>query len=107
MPMNDDVVTAVDVANVRAIAEQPAMLANLAFANLVANTNLAQQNAVANQQLMNQLGGAILARAASIATDPPLDKAAVQVITPEDLAKTIADLKATLQAWRPAGEKTA
>jgi len=37
------------------VGEQPAILANLALANQIANTNLAQQNALSNQQAMFQL----------------------------------------------------
>ena len=36
-------------------AERLAELRNLAFSNFVANINLAQQNALANQQAMNEL----------------------------------------------------
>jgi hypothetical protein len=60
-----DVLSAVAIANVKAIAEQPAMLSNLAYSNVVANTNLSQQNAVANQQSMNELGITVIARAAT------------------------------------------
>ncbi|MFK2892809.1 hypothetical protein ISS98_16825 [Dyella flagellata] len=42
------------------------MLSNLAFSNLVANTNLSQQNAVANQQAMNEFGITVVAGAVDL-----------------------------------------
>lgn len=53
-------VEAVAIGNLKDISEQPAMLANLAYSNTVSNTNLSQQNAVANQQAMNELGISIV-----------------------------------------------
>jgi hypothetical protein len=61
----EDVVNTIAIANVKAIAEQPAMLSNLAYSNMVFNTNQSQQNAVANQQAMNELCVSILARLAN------------------------------------------
>ncbi|MCK9200903.1 MAG: RebB family R body protein [Gallionella sp.] len=65
----DDIVQSVAIGNLKAIAEQPAMLSNLAYSNLVANTNLSQQNAVANQQAMNELGIAVVAMACNIVSN--------------------------------------
>lgn len=45
-----------------AIAEVPAMLSNLMYANLMASTNLSQQNAVAHQQAGNELSVSVLGR---------------------------------------------
>lgn len=63
--LSEDVISAVAIGNLKAVAEQPAMLSNLAYSNVVATTNLSQQNAVANQQSMNELGITVLARAAT------------------------------------------
>jgi hypothetical protein len=95
----EDVLSAVAIGNLKAIAEQPAMLSNLAYSNLVANTNLSQQNAVANQQAMNELGISIVAKATnSISNLGPLEaRSAVDVLTDNDVAQNIADLKASLQ----------
>jgi hypothetical protein len=41
-------------------AAQPGELRNLAFSNLVVNTNLAQQKAVSNQQAINESGIAVV-----------------------------------------------
>lgn len=70
----EEVISAVAIGNLKAIAEQPAMLSNLAYSNVVANTNLSAQNAVANQQSMNELGITVIARAtntiANLGPDP-------------------------------------
>ena len=97
----EEVVSAIATANVKAIAEQPAMLSNLAYSNLVANTNLSQQNAVANQQAMNELGISVVAKATNTVSNlSPLEaRSAVDVLTNNELAQTIADLKAALQTF--------
>ncbi len=101
MPIPQEVSDAIAVGNLKSIAEQPALLSNLAYANTIANTNLAQQNAVANQQAMNELGISIVAKAANTVTNlGPLEaRSAVDVLTDDELAQTIADLKATIQAF--------
>ncbi len=54
------IVASIALSNVSSVGLQPSILSNLALANLVANTNLAQQNAVSAQQLMNQLQMTVL-----------------------------------------------
>ena len=44
------------IVDIRRVTEEPPMLSNLAFANMIANNNLLQQNAISKQQAMNQLG---------------------------------------------------
>jgi hypothetical protein len=102
--LNEEVVSAVAIGNLKAISEQPAMLSNLAHANLIANTNLSQQNAVANQQSLNELNISILAKAANtISNLQPLEaRSAVDILSNNELAQTIADLKSTVQAFAPA-----
>lgn len=56
----NDVIESVAISNIKSVAEQPAMLSNLAYSNLVSNTNVSQQNAVSNQQQMNELSVALL-----------------------------------------------
>lgn len=96
-----DIVQSIAISNAKSVAEQPAILANLALANLIANTNLAQQNAVSNQQAMNELGIAVVGKTVnSISNLSPLEaRSAVDVLTNNELAQSIADLKATLQAF--------
>lgn len=85
-----------------AIAQQGAMVSNLAFANQVRNTELAGQSQVARQQGMSQLRLAILAKAAGqVQASPALDaRAAVEVLSGDEAAQTTADLRAALAAAR-------
>lgn len=92
------VIQSVAIGNLKAIAEQPAMISNLAFGNLVANTNLSQQNAVAYQQAMNELGMAVVGRVAGTVSNlSPLEsRASVDVLTQNNLAELVTSLKAVL-----------
>lgn len=58
-----DAIEAAAISSIKSLGEQPAMLANLAYSNLVNNTNISQQNAVANQQAMNEIGIAVTGKA--------------------------------------------
>jgi hypothetical protein len=102
----DDIRESIAVANVKSVAEQPAMLSNLAYANLVSNINLSQQNAVSNQQAMNQLLITVTGKIVNmLANLSPLEAAAATgLFTGDDLASRIADLKATEQSPAPAHE---
>lgn len=99
-PLNETA-TVVAIANLKSIAEQPAMLSNLAYSNAVANTNLSQQNAVANQQAMNELGISIVGKTVNKVSDlGPLEaRSAVDVLTDNALADEIASLRATIAAF--------
>ena len=99
--------TDASVPNAEVIASQPAMLSNLLFANLVANINLSQQNAVAAQQALNELGLAILAKSVNLISNlsPEEARSDVALLTGNSLAETLADLKATLQAFQPVTAK--
>lgn len=101
MALNEEVVSAVATDNRKAIAEQTAMLSNLIFSNTIANTNLSQQNAVANQQAMNELGVAIVAKATNtvIPLGPLEARSAVDVLTNDQLAQSITDFKAAIAAF--------
>ena len=57
-----DVVDAIADANAISIGEQPAILANLALANQIFSVNMAQQNAITNQQIIFQIEIAALAK---------------------------------------------
>lgn len=93
--------TVINITNLKSVGEQPAMISNLAYGNLVNNTNLSQQNAVSNQQAMNELGISIVGKTVNKVSDlGPLEaRSAVDILTNNELAQTIADLKATLQAF--------
>ncbi len=98
----EEITDAVAIGNLKSISEQPAMLSNLAYSNTVMNTNLSAQNAVANQQSMNQLGVAIVGKTVNkIANLGPLEsKSATEVMTDNALADAITSLKAAVEAFK-------
>ena len=94
----DGVVEAVAIGNLKSISEQPAMLSNLAYSNTVVNTNLSMQNAVSNQQSLNELGIAVLGKTVNLVTNlqPSEARAIVEVLTGDEVAQEISDLKAAV-----------
>lgn len=103
--LDEQIVSAVATGNLKAISEQPALLSNLAYSNVLSTNNLGQQNAVSNQQAGNQISAPIVAKAVNTVSDlGPMDsRSAVDVLTNDELAQTIADLKAAVEAF--AGSK--
>ncbi|MCM8528978.1 MAG: hypothetical protein NE327_20815 [Lentisphaeraceae bacterium] len=99
LPSN--IVQGVAIGNLKSISEQPSMLSNLAYSNSVANTNLSQQNAVSNQQALNEVAISVTGKAVNnIANLGPLEaRSAVDILTNDEIAQTIADLKATLESF--------
>ena len=63
-----EVVASISISSAKSIGEQPAVLANLALANQIANINLAQQQALSAQQAMMQLTMATVAKCVEIIT---------------------------------------
>ena len=61
-----EIVEAIAMANAESIGEQPAILANLALADQIFNVNLAQQNALMNQQMIFQIELAALAKCVQV-----------------------------------------
>jgi hypothetical protein len=88
--------TALVIANVKSVAEQPAMLCNLMFGNLVNNTNLGQQNALANQQASNEVGRSVTGKVVNtILNLGPLEAmSALQILTGQEVAEQKMDLEA-------------
>lgn len=101
MALPTEITDAVAIGNLKSISEQPAMLSNLAYSNTVMNTNLSAQNAVANQQSMNQLGVAVVGKTVNkISNLGPLEsKSATEVMTDNALADVITSLKASIEAF--------
>ncbi|HKT10793.1 MAG TPA: R body protein [Terriglobia bacterium] len=95
------IIEGVAIGNLKSIAEQPAMLSNLAYSNTVLNNNLANQNAVSNQHSLNELGVVVTAKSARLIEGLlPLEaKASSEFLTSSALAEQIADLKATIQSF--------
>ena len=87
--------TAVAIANVKSVAEQPAMLSNMMFGNLISNINLTQQNAASNQQAMNEVGRAVTGKVVNtILNLGPLEAmSALQILTGQMVAEELIDIK--------------
>ena len=96
-----ETVTVIGVTNLKCVGEQPAMLSNLAYSNAVQTTNLSHQNAVANQQAMNELGIAVVGKTVNkVSNLGPLEaRSAIDILTNNELAQAIADLQAVIQAF--------
>jgi hypothetical protein len=101
-----EVVEAVSIASLKSIAAQPAMLSNLAYANVVSNTNLSSQNAVANQQALNELGVSVVGKTVNVVSNlGPLEaKSAQEILTGNTMGELIANLKALIASFN-AGKK--
>ena len=99
----DDIRESIAIGNVKSVAEQPSMLSNLAYANLISNVNLSQQNAVSNQQAMNQLGLTVTGKVVNLVANlSPMEAVAVvKLDTGNDVAEQLADLKGTIAAFVP------
>jgi len=95
----DDIRESIAIGNVKSVAEQTSMLSNLAYADLISNDNLSQQNAVSNQQAMNQLQITVTGKAVNRISDlSPMEAVATTKLdTGNDVAEQLADLKATVQ----------
>jgi hypothetical protein len=83
------------------ISLQPSVLSDLAYSNQVSSTNQASKSQVSNQDAMNRLRHMILANAVTSvqSTDPKTARSVVSVLTSNELAQEIADLKAAIAAF--------
>jgi len=99
----DDIRESIAIGNVKSVAEQSSMLSNLAYANLISNVNLSQQNAVSNQQAMNQLGLTVTGKVVNLVANlSPMEAVAVvKMDTGNDIAEQLSDVKGTLAAFAP------
>ncbi|HBB88617.1 MAG TPA: R body protein [Blastocatellia bacterium] len=99
----DDIRESIAIGNVKSVAEQSSMLSNLAYANLISNVNLSQQNAVSNQQAMNQLGLTVTGKVVNLVANlSPMEAVAVvKMDTGNDIAQQLSDIKGTLASFAP------
>lgn len=99
--VNPQITDAVATSSVNSIASQPAILSNVMLANLIQNINISQQNAVSNQQALNELGVAVLGKSVNLLTTlGPIEAMSVQqVLTGNVVAEDIAQLKAAIQSF--------
>lgn len=100
-PSLGETVTVIDTTSLYATGEQPAMLSNQAYSNTVQTTNVSAQNAVSNQQAMSRVRLAIVGKSVNaVANLGPLEaRSSVDVLTNNELAQTILDLKAAVAAF--------
>ncbi len=75
------------------------MLSNLAFSNVVSNTNLSQQNAVSNQQSSNEVGTSVVGSVVNSVTDlgPLQAMSALEILTGNSVSQELIDVKAAMQ----------
>lgn len=89
----DEIVQSIAIANAKSIGEQPAILANLALANQILNNNLQQQMLITNQQAMNQIAMATMAKCVTLIVSDDQSP---------DAAKSVSEILALLKGLQPA-----
>ncbi len=98
-PIPDQIIESIAVGGVTSVGGQSAVLSNISFGNAAANVNLAQQNAVANQQAMNNLGLSVVGGAVNLVADlNPLEAmSAEQVLTGNVVAQELVAIQGALK----------
>lgn len=79
----EEIRQSIAIANATSIGEQPAILANLALGNQILNNNLIQQNLISNQQAMNQILLATMAKCVDL----------IFAVDTKDSQKSMEDIK--------------
>ena len=104
-PLPEEITESIAIGGALSISAQPSSLSNLAYANSIANVNLAQQNAVANQQAINQIGTTVLGVAVNMVADlDPLEAvSAVTVMTGNVVAQEMIDIEGAISGFQPPG----
>lgn len=94
--ISNDLIEAIADSTAVSVGEQPAILANLALANLIANTNLAQQNAISNQQAMFHLEMTIVSKCVEMiaSINPSSAQAANQLAVMQNLMEMVKQMQA-------------
>ncbi|MCC6552344.1 MAG: RebB family R body protein [Polyangiaceae bacterium] len=104
-----EILDAISISNAKSIGEQPAILANLALANQIANINLAQQQAVTAQQAMLQVTIATMSKCveAILTIDPAKPGAATQMQQIQSIVDRCMQVGASMAAGpqRPKGQE--
>jgi hypothetical protein len=104
-----DLIEAIADSTAISVGEQPAILANLALANLIANTNLAQQNAISNQQAMFQLEMTIVSKCVEVIANinPSSAHAADQMTAMQQLIAMVKQMQADSAVHTKSAQKAA
>ena len=97
----DDIRESIAIGSFTSISGQPSSLSSLAYSNSISNNNLTQQNTVANQQAMNQVGQSVLGTTVNLVSNlSPMEAVAVvKMDTGNDVAQQLADLQGTVAAF--------
>lgn len=100
-PSLPQISSVLDLTTLNVDAGQPARLHNLSHANVVSNVGRSAQNAVSNQQAHSQLAMSILGQAVTgVQNLGPMEaRSSVDVLTNNEMAQAIADLKAAAQSF--------
>lgn len=79
--------------------------ANLGYANVTSNVNASAQNAVSNQQAHSQLNRSVVGMSVNQVSNlgPMEARSSVDVLTDNELAQTLADLRAVLDGFGSGG----
>jgi hypothetical protein len=85
--------------------QQPAMLSNLGFSDIVQSRNLSFENATAHQQSLSQVGIGVVGKTVSRVSNlsPREARSAVDVMTSSELAAQLAALRGMLSAFDGGG----
>lgn len=100
MPVNEQTVDSVTIANTKNLGDGPAIAANLLNQTVAQSLALAAQNAVANQQQMNAIGQAATTAAVDrlLHTQPADAVAASKLLTGNDVATQMMQLLSALNS---------
>lgn len=88
----DEIIDSITQPNIKSLGEQPAMLSNLAYANLIANQSLSEQNAVSQAQTAQAQTAPLALTEAQIAATVTDLKAPQPPIQPQSPAETEQEL---------------
>lgn len=104
-PSLGETATVINETSLTATGSQPSMLSNQAYSNTVQTSNLSSQNAISNQQTMSRLRIVNVGKAVNnVSNLNPLEaRSSVDVLTNNELAQTIMDLKASVDAFSGGG----
>lgn len=96
----NDIRESIAIGNINSVAAQTSMLSNLAYADLISNDNLSQQNAVSNQQAAGELGRAVSGKVNNLVANlSQMEATAIAKLDMgNDVAEQLADIKGTLRS---------
>jgi Killing trait len=103
--VNDQITDAVTQANVKVLADAPAQAMATIYQVMAQTVGLSMQNSVANQQNMNTIDTSVTTQGVNLIYSMPVAAGARgtnEIFSGNALAETLADLKASVQAFKPA-----